>query len=61
MSAEQIVDRFKKTYKRDVEMAFKELQENIMNFGKDKAVTILMLSGKKHCDAGYLVKQHKDA
>ena len=53
MSPKEIIQRFEKTNN------LKELEKNIANFGRDKCITILMLSGKKHCDAGHLVNQHK--
>ena len=53
MTAKEIVNRFQQT--KDL----LELEKNISNFGRNNAINILMLSGMKHCDAGYLVNQYK--
>jgi hypothetical protein len=59
MTIHQIIDRYKKMFNYSEEKANNELKKNILNYAKDKCVTILMLDGRKHCDAGYLIKQYK--
>lgn len=59
MTSQDLIARNRKDKMQGEEYAERKLQENIIDFAKDKCITILMLSGMKHCDAGYLVNQHK--
>jgi hypothetical protein len=59
MRSNDLLKRFKKDIMQSQEIAERNFEENIIDYAKDKAITLLMLSGMKHCDAGYLVKQHK--
>ena len=56
MRSHDLIARLKKDMLQSQE---KNFEENIIDYAKDKCITMLMLSGMKHCDAGYLVKQHK--
>lgn len=59
MKSGDIILRYKKDMLQGKEYADKKLEENILDYGKDKVITMLMLSGMKHCDAGYLINQYK--
>ena len=59
MTSTELMKRFKKDKYQGEEYAEKQLEINLVEYAKDKAITLLMLSGMKHCDAGYLVNRHK--
>jgi len=59
MTIPEITKRYKKMLKHSESKAEAEFQKNILIYAKDKCITILMLGGRKHCDAGYLIKQYK--
>lgn len=59
MKSSDLLKRFKKDIMQSQKIAERNFEENVIDYAKDKAITMLMLSGMKHCDAGYLVKQHK--
>lgn len=59
MTSQDLIARNRKDKMQGEDYAEKKLQENVIAFARDKCITILILSGMKHCDAGYLVNQHK--
>lgn len=59
MKSVDLIHRYKKDALQGHGYAQQKFEENIIDYAKDKCITILMLSGMKHCDAGYLVNQHK--
>ena len=59
MKSGDVITRYKKDMLQGKEYADKELEENIIDYAKDKILTIITLSGIKHCDAGYLINKHK--
>ena len=56
---ENMINRFKAIYIQSDDAAFNFLDKALREYTQGKCHDILVLSGKKTCDAGYFVKMCK--